>query len=63
MEVLDHLLKFLQDDPLVLRMSIQAAAFANNKLFAKKSLRLLKKNNPNAYPQALDFLNNYFESI
>ena len=62
-KVLDHLLTFLQDDPLVLRMSIQAAAFSKNKSFAKKSLKLLQKNNPNAYPQAFEFLENHFESM
>ncbi len=60
-EVLDHLLQFLQDDPLVLRMSIQAAAFSKNIRFAKKSLELLKRNNPYAYPQAVDFLKSYFD--
>jgi len=62
-KVLDHLLTFVQDDPLVLRMSIQAAAFSKDKNFAKKSLEILRKNNPNAYPQAFEFLENHFESL
>ena len=62
-KVLDHLLTFVQDDPLVLRMSIQAAAFSKDQNFAKKSLEILRKNNPNAYPQAFEFLENHFESL
>ena len=62
-KVLDHLLTFLQDNPLVLRMAVQAAAFSKDRNFAEKSLMLLKEYNRNAYPQALEFLKNHFESI
>ena len=62
-EVLNHLLNFVEEDPLVLRMAIQAAAFSNNKVFAIKALKLIKKNNPYAYPQASDFLMKYFSSL
>ena len=62
-QVLEHLLQLVQDDPLVLRMSIQAAAFSKNETFAKKALIAMKENNSRAYTQALDFLRNYFESM
>ena len=62
-EVLNHLLNFVEEDPLVLRMAIQAAAFSNNKVFAIKALKLIKKNNPYAYPQAAEFLMKYFSSL
>ena len=62
-QVLEHLLQLVQDDPLVLRMSIQAAAFSKNETFAKKALIAMKENNSRAYTQALDFLKNYFESM
>ncbi len=62
-EVLNHLLSFVDEDPLVLRMAVQAAAFSNNKVFAMKALALIKKNNPYAYPQASDFLKKYFSSL
>ena len=62
-EVLDHLLEFVQDDPLVLRMSVQAAAFSKDKIFAKKALKFLKINNPYAYPQAADFIKEYIYSM
>ena len=52
------MLDFTPDDPQVLRLAVQAAAFTKNKVFGEKVIELMEIHNPGAIPLARDFLNN-----
>ena len=56
--VLKKLLEFTPDDPQVLRLAVQAAAFTKNKEFGETAISLMEIHNPGAVPLARDFLNN-----
>ena len=55
--VLKKLLDFTPDNPQVLRLAVQAAAFTKNKEFGEKAISLMEIHNPGAVPLAKDFLN------
>ena len=56
--ILKTLLEIIPEDPQVLRLSVQAAAFTKNKAFGDYAISLMKIHNPGAVSLAQDFLNN-----
>ncbi|MEE2775021.1 MAG: trypsin-like peptidase domain-containing protein [Pseudomonadota bacterium] len=56
LEILNHLLDIIPEDPLVLRMAVQAGALSQNKVFTEKALKFLGDYNPAALPQAFEFV-------
>ena len=56
--ILKKLLEIIPEDPQVLRLSVQAAAFTKNKAFGDYAISLMKIHNPGAVSLAQDFLNN-----
>ena len=56
--ILKRLLEITPEDPQVLRLSVQAAAFTKNKAFGNYAISLMEIHNPGAVSLAQDFLNN-----
>ena len=56
--ILKKLLEIIPEDPQVLRLAVQAAAFTKNKDFGDYAISLMKIHNPGAVSLAQDFLNN-----
>ena len=56
--ILKKLLEIIPEDPQVLRLSVQAAAFTKNKVFGDYAISLMEIHNPGAVSLAQDFLNN-----
>ena len=56
--ILKKLLEIIPEDPQVLRLSVQAAAFTKNKAFGDYAISLMEIHNPGAVSLAQDFLNN-----
>ena len=55
--ILKRLLEITPEDPQVLRLSVQAAAFTKNKAFGNYAISLMEIHNPGAVSLAQDFLN------
>ena len=51
-------MEIIPEDPQVLRLSVQAAAFTKNKAFGDYAISLMEIHNPGAVSLAQDFLNN-----
>ena len=56
--ILKRLLEITPEDPQVLRLSVQAAAFTKNKAFGDYAISLMEIHNPGAVSLAQDFLIN-----